>query len=184
MPNRALHAHPSVEPSELCSLDDPPWNCGPRPRGGVFDGHQGPASSLPENETRKQIYNRSHALQHGHLVAATEQPREVVETLILLLSPFAPHIAEELWGKLGHEGTLAFVPWPSFDPELGQEEMREYVVQINGKVRHRFEAAADLGDGLLEAARSEPVVAALLAGRTVVKEIAVPGRLVNFVARE
>jgi hypothetical protein len=66
-----------------------------------------PASSLPENETRKQIYNRSHALQHRHLrlmelsnalVAATERPREVVETLILLLSPFAPHIAEELWG--------------------------------------------------------------------------------------
>jgi leucyl-tRNA synthetase len=48
------------------------------------------------------------------LVAATERPREVVETLILLLSPFAPHIAKELWGKLDHKGTLAFVPWPSF----------------------------------------------------------------------
>ena len=117
------------------------------------------------------------------LVAATERPREVVETLILLLSPFAPHIAEELWSKLGHEGTLAFVPWPSFDPELAEEEMREYVVQINGKVRHRFRAASDLGEGLLAAARSEPEVVTLLAGRTVVKEIAVPGRLVNYVTK-
>lgn len=118
------------------------------------------------------------------LVAAAERPREVVETLVLLLSPFAPHIAEELWSKLGHSGTTAFVPWPSFDPDLPAEETREYVVQINGKVRHRFSAAADLGDGLLAAARSQPEVATLLAGRMIAKEIVVPGRLVNFVARE
>ena len=73
--------------------------------------------------------------------------------------------------------------WPSFDPELAEEEMREYVVQINGKVRHRFRAASDLGEGLLAAARSEPEVVTLLAGRTVVKEIAVPGRLVNYVTK-
>lgn len=118
------------------------------------------------------------------LSASDERPREIVETFVLLLSPFAPHIAEELWGKLGHQGTLAFVPWPSFDPELAREEMDEYVVQINGKVRHRFKAATGLGEGLLEVARSEPEVATLLAGKTVVKEIVVPGRLVNFVARE
>jgi leucyl-tRNA synthetase len=118
------------------------------------------------------------------LTAADVRPREVVETFVLLLSPFAPHIAEELWNKLGFKETLAFVPWPGFDPALAEEETREYVVQINGKVRHRFVAAAALGDGLLAAARSEPEVTALLNGRRVIKEIVVPGRLVNLVVQD
>jgi leucyl-tRNA synthetase len=107
-----------------------------------------------------------------------------VETFVLLLAPFAPHIAEELWSRLGHEGTLAFVPWPAFDPALAQEETREYVVQVNGRVRHRFRAAAGPGADLLAAARSEPEVIALLEGRTIIKEVVVPGHLVNFVLRE
>ncbi|MDP8920091.1 MAG: leucine--tRNA ligase [Pseudomonadota bacterium] len=118
------------------------------------------------------------------LTAAAVRPREVVETFVLLLAPFAPHIAEELWSRLGHEGTLAFVPWPSFDPALAREETREYVVQVNGRVRHRFRAAAGPGADLLAAARSEPEVIALLKGRTLIKEIVVPGQLVNFVLRE
>ncbi|UWU12776.1 leucine--tRNA ligase [Rhizobium sullae] len=118
------------------------------------------------------------------LAAPDVRPRDVVETFVLLLSPFAPHIAEELWGKFGHKETLAFVPWPGFDPELVHEETREYVVQINGKVRHRFTATAEMGDGLLAAARSEPEVMALLADREIVREIVVQGRLVNFVVRE
>nr|WP_315857462.1 class I tRNA ligase family protein [Rhizobium leguminosarum] len=104
-----------------------------------------------------------------------------VETFVLLLAPFAPHIAEELWSKLGHGETLTWVSWPTFDPAMIEMETRDYVVQINGKVRHRFEAAADLGEALLAAARSEPSVMALLDGKTVVKEVLVPGRLVNFV---
>jgi leucyl-tRNA synthetase len=112
------------------------------------------------------------------------RPREVVETFVLLLAPFAPHIAEELWSKLGHGETLTWVSWPTFDPAMIEMETREYVVQINGKVRHRFEAAADLGEALLAAARSEPAVMALLDGKTVVKEVLVPGRLVNFVVED
>ncbi|NDK51429.1 leucine--tRNA ligase [Rhizobium laguerreae] len=115
------------------------------------------------------------------LTAEAVRPREVVETFVLLLAPFAPHIAEELWSKLGHGETLTWVSWPTFDPAMIEMETREYVVQINGKVRHRFEAAADLGEALLAAARSEPSVMALLDGKTVVKEVLVPGRLVNFV---
>jgi len=118
------------------------------------------------------------------LTAEAVRPREVVEIFVLLLSPFAPHIAEELWSKLGHEATLTWVSWPTFDPAMIATETREYVVQINGKVRHRFEAAADLGEALLAAARSDPVVVALLDGRTVVKEVLVPGRLVNFVVED
>lgn len=117
------------------------------------------------------------------LTAEVVRPRDVVETFVLLLSPFAPHIAEELWHKLGYRGTMTFVPWPSFDPALVQEETREYVVQINGKVRHRFSAAAELGDELLAVARSEPEVMALLVGQRVIKEVVARGRLVNFVVR-
>ncbi len=118
------------------------------------------------------------------LTAATERPRAVVETFVLLLAPFAPHLAEELWRKLGHEGTLTYIPWPDFDPALAQEESQEYVVQVNGKVRHRFRAAEGLGPAVLAAARSEPEVMALLSGKAVIKEIVVPGRLVNFVLQE
>jgi leucyl-tRNA synthetase len=104
-----------------------------------------------------------------------------VETFVLLLAPFAPHLAEELWRKLGHEGSIAYVPWPEFDPAHVQDESQEYIVQVNGKVRHRFRAAAGLGQDLITAARSEPEVLMLIEGRRVIKEVVVPGRLVNFV---
>jgi leucyl-tRNA synthetase len=116
------------------------------------------------------------------LMAAPVRPRRVVETFVLLLAPFAPHLAEELWRKLGYAGTLAFHPWPDFDPALVQDERREYAVQVNGKLRHRFFAAADLeAEALIAAAQAEPQVTALLSGKTVTKAIAVRGRLVNFV---
>ena len=118
------------------------------------------------------------------LTAAPVRPREIVETFVLLLAPFAPHLAEELWGKLGHPGTLAYVPWPSFDPELARAETQEYVVQVNGKLRHRFRGEAGLdGPGLMAVAKDLPQVTALLDGKVLIKEIAIPGRLVNFVVR-
>jgi leucyl-tRNA synthetase len=118
------------------------------------------------------------------LTAAAGRPREVVETFVLLLAPFAPHIAEELWGRLRHDGTLAYAPWPRFDPAMAQAESQEYVVQVNGKLRHRFQARAGLdAEALLAAAKAELQVLALLDGKTVVREVAIPGRLVNFVLR-
>ena len=90
------------------------------------------------------------------LTAAAIRPREVVETFVRLLAPFAPHIAEELWSKLGHKETLAYAPWPSFDPVLAQEDTREYVVQVNGKVRHRFQGSTRLdAAALLIAAKAD-----------------------------
>jgi len=119
------------------------------------------------------------------LTTAAVRPREIVETFVKLLSPFAPHLAEELWGKLGHEGSLAYAPWPDFDPALALEETQEYVVQVNGKVRHRFHGEARLdGPALLAAAKAERQVAALLEGKVIVKEIGIPGRLANFVVRD
>jgi len=119
------------------------------------------------------------------LTVAAIRPREVVETFVLLLAPFAPHIAEELWNKLGHQGTLAFTVWPSFDPALAADERQEYVVQVNGKLRHRFQALAGLDAAALVAtAKTDPQVVSLLQGKTIVKEIAIPGRLVNFVVRD
>jgi leucyl-tRNA synthetase len=113
------------------------------------------------------------------------RPHEVVETFVKLAAPYAPHVVEELWGKLGYDGTLAYAPWPNFDPELALDESQEYVVQVNCKVRHRFRAETGLdASALRAAAKAEPQVSVLLQGRNLVKEIAIPGRLVNFVVRE
>jgi leucyl-tRNA synthetase len=77
------------------------------------------------------------------------------------------------------------VAWPRFDTALALDERKEYVVQVNGKLRHRFHAAAGLDRAqLVAAAKGEPQVAALLHGKTIAKEVAIPGRLVNFVARD
>jgi leucyl-tRNA synthetase len=114
------------------------------------------------------------------------RPRKVLETFVLLLAPFAPHIAEEMWMKLGHPATLAFEPWPIADPDLlnAAIDLQEYPVQINGKLRARVMAAPQLDrDGLIAAVQADPQVQRLLAGLTIVKVVAVPGRLVSFVVR-
>jgi leucyl-tRNA synthetase len=109
-------------------------------------------------------------------------PRAVAEPFVLLLAPFAPHLAEELWATLGHDASLAYEPWPVFDASLVAADTVEIAVQVNGKLRGTVELAPDASkDAMLEAARAEPNVARFLAEGTVRKEIAVPGRLVNFV---
>ena len=119
------------------------------------------------------------------IIALEEKPRPVVEALVLLLAPFAPHLAEELWSVLGHSGSLARAPWPSFDQALAEDERREYAVQINGKLRHKVIAAAGLSAAdLVRTVRADPRVSALLDGKQVIKEVAVPGRLINFVVKE
>ena len=109
-------------------------------------------------------------------------PHEAAETFALLLAPFAPHLAEELWRVLGHDESLAYEPWPQADPDLLREDTVEIAVQVNGKLRGTVEVDADAPkDAMLAAARAEPNVARYLEDGTVRKEIAVPGRLVNFV---
>ena len=109
-------------------------------------------------------------------------PRVTAEPFVLLLAPFAPHLAEELWHRLGHDGSLAYAPWPEHDPGLVKEDTVEIAVQVNGKLRGTVAVDADADkDAMLAAAREEENVARYLAEGTVRKEIAVPGRLVNFV---
>jgi leucyl-tRNA synthetase len=118
------------------------------------------------------------------LTPLERRPRKVLETYVLLLSPFAPHIAEEMWARLGHANTLAYQPWPVADLALAKAgvEQQEYPVQINGKLRAKVMAAPQLcKDDLLAAVKADPAVQRLLAAGTVKNEIVVPGKLVNFV---
>ncbi|MGH3738304.1 MAG: leucine--tRNA ligase, partial [Micromonosporaceae bacterium] len=108
--------------------------------------------------------------------------REVAEPLVLMLSPVAPHLAEELWHRLGHEDSLAYVDFPVADPELVKGETVVYPVQVNGKVRGRIEVGADAEASEVEAAAlSDEKVSEFLAGRTPRKVIVVPGRMVSVV---
>ena len=120
----------------------------------------------------------------NHFTTASERPREALEKFVLLLSPFAPHIAEELWQALGHQQSLAHEPWPEFDPSLAKEDTVEIPVQINGKLRSKLSVPTGADAAELEAAaRADERVQELLNGKQVVKVIVVPGRLVNFVIK-
>ncbi|MEO6758686.1 MAG: class I tRNA ligase family protein, partial [Saprospiraceae bacterium] len=109
--------------------------------------------------------------------------RAVLEPLVILLAPFGPHVAEELWHQLGHTGTVCDAPWPAFDESYLQLSTIQYPVQINGKMRGTTEVPADM-----PAAEIEKQVLALefvtrtLAGAAVKKFIVVPGRIINIVA--
>jgi len=112
------------------------------------------------------------------------RPKVVLERFVQLLSPFAPHLAEELWQQLGHARTLAYEPWPEFDEALLKEDTIEIPVQINGKLRGRIVVAAGADRAAMEAAaRADQKIAELLSGKTIVKTILVPAKMVNFVVR-
>lgn len=106
--------------------------------------------------------------------------REAIEPLVLMMSPFAPHLAEELWRKLGHDDTLAYADFPVADPALLVAESITYPIQVNGKVRGRVEVAPDTTEDSVRAAALAEVAEAL-AGREPRKVIVVPGRLVSIV---
>jgi leucyl-tRNA synthetase len=109
-------------------------------------------------------------------------PRAAVEPLVLMLAPLAPHMAEELWLRLGHTTSLAHGTFPDADPAYLVDDTVEYPVQVNGKVRGRVVVAADADDDTLKAtALADEKVQAFLAGATPRKVIVVPGRLVNLV---
>jgi leucyl-tRNA synthetase len=108
--------------------------------------------------------------------------KRALESLIVLLSPFTPHIAEELWERTGHRELLARFPWPSYDPELAQEEIVTIVVQINGKLRDKFEADAGIGEAeMRERALALDRIRSLIAGHPVRKVICIENKLVNIV---
>ena len=110
------------------------------------------------------------------------RPKSAMETFTLLLAPMAPHLAEELWELLGHAETLAYEPWPTFDPALLKDAEVEVPVQINGKLKTRVTIPSDADAATTEqTVRGDPKVVALLEGKTLRKVVVVPGKLVNFV---
>ena len=112
--------------------------------------------------------------------------RAEYETLLKLLNPFVPHMTEELWEQLGHAHTeqLAYAPWPTFEEAKCKEATVEIAVQVNGKVKARLTVDADIAAAdAIAAAKAAPEVAAALAGKTLVKEIYVKGRLVNLAVK-
>ncbi|MGG4393285.1 leucine--tRNA ligase [Paenibacillus thiaminolyticus] len=113
---------------------------------------------------------------------AERLPRQAMENFVQLLSPLAPHIAEELWQRLGHSGSITYVSWPSYDEALTVDAEVEIVIQVNGKIADRIRIAADADEAAMqEKAMSLPNVQDAIAGKTVRKVIAVKGRLVNIV---
>jgi leucyl-tRNA synthetase len=108
----------------------------------------------------------------------------VVPALILMLAPFAPYLAAELWSETGGEGSLLRQPWPGFDPDLAREEELEIPVQVNGKLRAVVRLPLDAGnEAMQQAALAEPKVQTAITGKQVVKVIVVPGKLINIVVK-
>ncbi len=109
-------------------------------------------------------------------------PRAIAEPFVLLVSPFAPHMAEEIWQRVGHEESLAYADWPEWEERRLKEDTVELAVQVNGKVRGTIEVDAEAeGQVVLKAARGDSNVSRYLEGLEIRREIYVPGRIVNFV---
>ena len=121
---------------------------------------------------------------NGNAAAPAAFRAEIQRRFVLLLAPFAPYLAQELWDILGEKESLLRAPWPKYDPELAKEEELEIPVQVNGKLRSVIVVPADASEALvLERALADEKVKAAIAGKRIVKKIFVPGKLVNIVVR-
>ncbi len=120
----------------------------------------------------------------NEVMKAEERPRAMLDQFILLVAPFAPHLAEELWSRFGHTASLALEPWPVFDPAKIATSTVEVVLQVNGKVRSKMAVAVGMDDaGLEAAARADEAIRKHLEGKQVVRVIVVKDKLVNIVVR-
>ncbi|HLX58048.1 MAG TPA: leucine--tRNA ligase [Ktedonobacteraceae bacterium] len=122
--------------------------------------------------------------QQHEPVARSAAFRDTLESMMQLLAPLAPHIAEELWHMTGHNGSIHQSAWPTYDESMTRDETFTLVVQVNGKVRERIEVSADITEGQArQVALENPRVASFIGESTVQKVIYVPGKLVNIVVR-
>jgi leucyl-tRNA synthetase len=160
----------------------------------IDDTPPSPALIKALHQTIKNVGERTESLSFNTAVSAMMEfvnivtaqparPRAVLEPFVLVLAPYAPHLAEELWERLGHKQTLAYEPWPVFDPALLRQDTVTVVLQVNGKVRDRIEVSAGIGEQeLREKALSNARVKEHLAGKQIKKVVVVPGKLVNISA--
>nr|WP_198953608.1 class I tRNA ligase family protein [Rhodopirellula sp. MGV] len=112
------------------------------------------------------------------------RPTEAMKTFLILLSPYAPHLCEELWSILGEKESIAKQSWPAWDEAALVQKSIEVPVQFNGKVKTKIQIAPDAKpDQMMEIALADERVQSFLGDKTIVKKIAVPGRLVNFVVK-
>jgi len=118
----------------------------------------------------------------NHLVKQDSKPKSVIEKFVLILSTFAPHIAEELWERLGHTNTLAYQPWPEYDRQLIKEKEVELVIQVNGKIKDRIIVSADADEEQIkQKALACAKVQKALGGKQPKKIIVIKSRMVNIV---
>jgi leucyl-tRNA synthetase len=118
----------------------------------------------------------------NHMTGLKVRPRNVLEPFVLLLAPYSPHIAEELWRALGHTNTLAYEPWPKFDPALATADEIDIPVSINGKLKSVLKVPSEIDDATLEAAAlADEKVKEALAGKPVKKTIVKSKKMVNLV---
>ncbi|MEW1586416.1 leucine--tRNA ligase [Micromonospora vinacea] len=142
----------------------------------VIDGVRGDMDGIRFNTAIAKLIELTNGLTR---LSAT--PREVAEPLVLMVAPFAPHVAEELWRKLGHDTSLTYADFPTADPTLLVADTVTYPVQVNGKVRGRIEVPADASEEVVRAAALDAVTATLN-GKEPRKVIVVKGRMVSVVA--
>ncbi|MDR2902241.1 MAG: leucine--tRNA ligase [Lactobacillales bacterium] len=128
----------------------------------------------------------SKLMEYVNAVYKSEKPvnKKDMENFLLLLAAQAPHICEELWQRLGHTETIAYQPWPTYDPTMTQSDTVDLVVQVMGKKRAMISISKTMSkEDIIAAAKAEANVASFLDGKEIVKEIYVPGRLLNFVVK-
>jgi leucyl-tRNA synthetase len=112
-----------------------------------------------------------------------EKPRAAMEAFVVLLEPFAPHIAEELWNRLGYESTVAFAPWPAYDPAKLVEDDVEIVLQVNSKIKAKVRVPVGTeAEALERIALDTDAIKELIAGKSIRKVVAVKDKLVNVIA--
>lgn len=120
----------------------------------------------------------------NEFATAASRPREAMEKFVLVLSPFAPHLAEELWHRLGHTASLAYEPWPTFDEARAKSDVIEVVFQVNGKLRSRVQVPLDTDEATLSAlADADEIMKKYAEGKQIVKKIVVKNKLVNIVVK-
>ena len=120
----------------------------------------------------------------NHLTTLKSINREILQTFAQLLAPFIPHTAEEIWQRLGNDNSITYEQWPDYDEELAKENIISIAIQVNGKLRANIEIDANTEEGdVLQLAKENDRIDNYIAGKELIKEIYVPGRLINFVVK-